>query len=195
MGVNWEPARTIGSYLWYKAYVSLTPSTCFILDDGAGCAVGYIIGTPDTASFSQRWRSVFTPIVDPKLVPKPELQTNDALMEREDVKGFRRAVYEGECSMIQGKPEVLGRFPAHFHVDILPEWQGRGWGGLMVDRFCQHVKGTGVNGVHLGMVRTNDGARRFYGRLGFQLCDEVLDGGASGERGRHGDAICLVKSI
>ncbi|KAJ4303677.1 hypothetical protein N0V90_002578 [Kalmusia sp. IMI 367209] len=95
--VSQEPSRTIGSYLWYKAYTYMTPSTCFVVDDGAGRAVGYIIGTADTASFARRWRETFTPVVDPKLVPPPGVHTGDARMEEEGVRQLRREVHEGEC--------------------------------------------------------------------------------------------------
>jgi len=195
--VSQDPARTIGSYLWYKAYVSLTPSTCFILDDGHGRAVGYIIGTADTVGFAERWRSTFAPIVDPKLVPPPEETVNDPAMETEMVRGLRRAVYGAECSVFQGegREDLLRRFPAHLHINLLPEFQRRGWGPALMQTFVQHVKALGADGVHLGMVRGNHGARRFYERLGFGLCQEVLDGGISGEVGREGEAIWLVREI
>lgn len=99
--------------------------------------------------------------------------------------------------MLQGAapPSLLHLYPAHFHIDILPEYQGKGWGGAMLAMWLQCVKGLGAEGVHLGMVRGNAGARRFYERSGFRLCGEVLDGGVSGETGRQGDAVCLMRSI
>lgn len=166
-----------------------------MLDDGTGRAVGYIIGTPDTAAFAQRWRDAFAPIVDPKLVPRPDDPTDDARMQREDVRAMRAAVYGGHCSMLQNVPGALAQYPAHLHVDVLPDYQGRGWGNALMDAFLRCVKGMGAGGVHLGMVRGNDGARRFYERLGFAVCGEVLDGGVSGEVGREGEAICLVKAL
>ncbi|KAF2635817.1 hypothetical protein P280DRAFT_473600 [Massarina eburnea CBS 473.64] len=185
----------MGSYLWYKAYVSLSPETCFVLDDGSGRAVGYIIGASETAGFSQRWRDVFAPILDPKLIPRPGLDTGDPDMEREDVRDLRRGVYSGECSMLQGEPHLLQQYPSHLHINILPEHQRQGWGPKMMKTFLDRVQTLGARGVHLGMMRTNSGAKQFYERLGFRLCNEVLDGGVSGERGRHGDAICLIKDL
>ncbi|KAF2445916.1 acyl-CoA N-acyltransferase [Karstenula rhodostoma CBS 690.94] len=193
--VSHDPARTIGSYLWYKAYVYLTPSTCFVLDDGSGRAVGYIIGTPDTAAFAKRWRETFTPVVDPKLVPPPGPQANDPEMETELVKGLRREVHHAECSMLQSRPRLLSVYPAHLHINILPEFTGQGWGPKLMSAFLSTITQLGACGVHLGMVATNDGARRFYERLGFEVCGEVLDGGVSGEVGREGGAACLVKRL
>lgn len=97
--------------------------------------------------------------------------------------------------MLQSKPDLLEKYPAHLHVDILPGYTGKGWGKLMMDKFLAKIKEFGVSGVHLGMVRTNDGARRFYEGLGFQICGDVLDNGKSGEVGRQGDAICLMKAL
>ena len=193
--MDWEPARTIGSYLWYKAYVSLTPDTCFILDDGTGRVVGYCIGTADTTSFAQRWRDVFTPIVDPILVPRPDIQSNDPLMERDEIKGFRHAVYNADCSMLQPWSQMLQQYPAHMHIDILPEYQRKGHGTILINTFFEAVKDRGANGVHLDMVQHNVTGRAFYQKIGFQICPQVLDGGASGNTGVNGIVMTFVKSI
>ncbi|KAH7080655.1 acyl-CoA N-acyltransferase [Paraphoma chrysanthemicola] len=194
-GLDWEPARTIGSYLWYKAYVSLTPDTCFVLDDGDGHVVGYCIGTPDTTLFAERWRNVFAPIVDPVLVPDPEVQSDNPLMERDDVKGFRHAVYNGSCSMLQSWPDLLQRYPAHMHIDLLPEYQRKGHGTALINAFFEAAKTRGANGVHLDMVKHNVTGRAFYDRIGFQICPQVMDGGVSGRTGENGIVVTLVKVL
>jgi GNAT superfamily N-acetyltransferase len=173
----------------------LSPNTCFVLDDGNGRVVGYCIGTADTASFAQRWRDVFTPVVDPKLVPHPDLQTGDALMERDDIRHFRRAVYDAECSMLQPWPQTLQQYPAHMHIDILPEYQRQGWGTVLINRFFEAVKSLDTSGVHLDMVQSNVSGMVFYEKIGFQVCPQVLDGGASGDPGVNGIVITLVKDL
>jgi ribosomal protein S18 acetylase RimI-like enzyme len=194
-GLEWEPARTIGSYLWYRAYVDVTPDTCFVLDDGNGRVVGYCIGAADTAIFAQRWREVFTPVVDPVLVPRPEVRSDDPLMEKDDIKGFREAVYNAHCSMLQSWPETLQKYPAHLHIDLLPEFQRKGYGRELMNTFCEAVKSRGATGVHLDMVQHNTNGRAFYERVGFQICSQVLDGGASGRTGVNGIVVTLVKSF
>jgi ribosomal protein S18 acetylase RimI-like enzyme len=184
----------MGSYLWFKAYVSLEPKTCYVLED-RGRAVGYIIGTADTAVFAQRWKDAFAPIVDSKLVPRPGLDTGDPLLEREDVQGLRRAIHRGECSMLQSELPLLRQYASHLHINLLPEYQNQGWGSALVSTFLHRVRALGASGVHLGMVQANVSARKFYERLGFRLCSEVLDGGEGGECGQQGGAICLVMNI
>ncbi|KAF2659500.1 GCN5-related N-acetyltransferas-like protein [Lophiostoma macrostomum CBS 122681] len=188
--VNSEPARTIGSYLWCKSYLVLSPHTCFVLDNGSGLPVGYIIGTPSTTDFASRWEDVLIPIVDPKLVPR-----DDQPGETQLVRDLKRALYGAECSMLQKSEELLQRYPAHLHVNVLPEYQGRGFGSLLTGKFLERMGEEGVRGVHLGMVRGNEGARRFYERAGWRVCEEVLDGGSSGEVGRDGNALCLLKDL
>lgn len=193
--LDWEPARTVGSYLWYRAYVSLTPSTCFVLDDGNGRAVGYCIGTADTSQFAERWRDEFASSVDRQQVPEPDLQTEDSLMEKEDVKGFRHAVHHAECSTLQAWPEELEKYPAHMHIDILPEFQRKGWGSILINRLFDAVKREGAPGIHLDMVRWNTTGRRFYEKLDFKPCSLVLDNGESGEAGVNGVVLTMVKTL
>ncbi|KAG9190144.1 hypothetical protein G6011_08232 [Alternaria panax] len=194
-GLDWEPARTVGSYLWYRAYVNVAPETCYVLDDGTGRVVGYCIGATDTTSFAQRWRDVFTPTIDPKLVPRHKIQTGDPQMEGSDVKHFRKAVYEADCSMLHPWPQMLEQYPAHLHIDILPEYQGKGWGKVLIQTLLGTFKSKGAKGVHLDMVQSNTGARAFYNRIGFQICPQILDDGASGQPGIDGIVVTLVMSF
>lgn len=157
--------------------------------------VGYCIGTPDTTSFAQRWRDTFTSVVDPVLVPRPEIQSDDPLMEKDEIKGFRHAVYNADCSMLQPWPEMLQRYPAHMHIDILPEYQRKGHGTKLMDAYFASVRSRGAKGVHLDMVQHNVTGRAFYDKIGFQVCPQVLDDGASGQTGVNGIVVTLVKAL
>ena len=175
--------------------MSLTPSTCFVLDDGNGRAVGYCIGTADTASFAERWREEFAPGVDSKHVPKPDVKTGDVLMEKEESKGFGRAFHRAECSALQAWPEELERYPAHMHIDILPEFQRKGWGSMLINALFDALRSQGAIGIHLGMARSNTGGRSFYEKIGFQPCSLVLDGGERGETGVEDEVLTMVKAL
>lgn len=157
--------------------------------------VGYCVGAADTTTFAERWRDVFTLGVDPVLVPKPDIRTDDPLMERDDVKGFRHAVYNADCSMLQPWPQILQQYPAHLHIDILAENQRMGHGTKLINAFFDAIKRKGAKGVHLDMVQHNTNGRAFYEKIGFRICPEVLDGGASGQTGVNGIVVTLVKSF
>lgn len=64
-------------------------------------------------------------------------------------------------------PELAG-YPAHLHIDLLPEFQRRGYGRELMGRFLAVLAGRGVAAVHLGMVTANTAARAFYDRMGFR---------------------------
>ena len=173
----------------------MAPDTCFVLDDGTGRAVGYCVGVADTTAFAQRWREEFAPLVDPAVIPRPKVRTDDPLMEKDDIKGFREAVYKAHCSTLQPWPQSLEEYPAHLHIDLLPEFQRKGYGKALISAFSEAVKSRGAKGVHLNMVEHNSNGRAFYERVGFRLSPQVLDGGESGQTGVNGIVVTLVKSL
>jgi GNAT superfamily N-acetyltransferase len=130
-----------------------------------------------------------------KLTRYSGFQSDDPQMETPLVKALRKELYGGECSMLQSHPQLLAEYPAHLHINILPDFTGQGWGQKLISTFLSKIMELGACGVHLGMVATNDGARRFYERVGFELCGEVLDGGVSGQVGKDGDAVCMMKKL
>jgi GNAT superfamily N-acetyltransferase len=64
-------------------------------------------------------------------------------------------------------PEI-DEFPAHLHIDLLPELQGQGVGRRLIRALLGELAERGVPGVHLGVSPRNTGARAFYSRLGFR---------------------------
>jgi ribosomal protein S18 acetylase RimI-like enzyme len=161
--------------------------------------VGYIIGTPDTLYFAERWRETFASAIDQEIVPPPSNPHPNPLMETPGVKDMRRAAYDGECSMLQSlQPTItqaLEKYPAHLHINLLPEFQRKGWGGKLMDAFFAEMRGLDVRGVHLGVLRQSKGSIRFYEKMGWRVVSVVLDGGESGEVGVSGRAVCLVKDV
>jgi ribosomal protein S18 acetylase RimI-like enzyme len=137
-------------------YVTLEPEHAHVLDDGTGTAVGYVLGTADTATFAQRYRDEWLPATDGKypVPPEPPVTGEDSMLWLH---------YHPERMVI---PE-LDAYPAHLHIDLLPEWQGQGWGRGLIDAFRAGLRAAGVPKVHLGMAAANVKARAFYDRLGF----------------------------
>ena len=142
--------------LFAAPYVTLEPAHAFVVDDGTGHAVGYIVGTADTARFVDRYRHEWIPqTADRCPMPADPPATADDLML-----GLH---HEPERMLIPDLPDD----PALLHIDVLPEWQGRSWGRRLIAQFLQSLSAVGVPAVHLGMVATNTAARGFYDRLGF----------------------------
>jgi ribosomal protein S18 acetylase RimI-like enzyme len=137
-------------------YVTLEPEHAHVLDDGAGTAVGYVLGTADTARFVRRYRDEWIPATAGRCPAPadPPVTPDDGLL----------ALHHHPERMLV--PE-LAAYPAHLHIDVLPRFQGGGWGRALIERFLAGLHAAGVPAVHLGMSTSNVTARAFYDRLGF----------------------------
>ncbi|MEV0647571.1 GNAT family N-acetyltransferase [Phytomonospora sp. NPDC050363] len=135
-------------------YARLDPSLAFVIDDGER-AVGYILGTADTARFVRRFRDEWLPSVADRYPAPATTDTPDDVM--------RHLLHTPERMLA---PE-LAPYPAHLHIDLLPEHQRSGHGRELIEAFVGALKAAGVPGVHLGMVTENTPARAFYDRVGF----------------------------
>ncbi len=62
--------------------------------------------------------------------------------------------------------DLTRRYPAHLHVNLEPQFRGRGLGSRLVERFIADAAAAGAPGAH---VTTSRGARNiaFYERNGF----------------------------
>jgi len=142
------------AHVYLLPYLALEPELAFVLDID-GRAVGYIVGTADSVSFAQRyrrrWLPVFAeryPLTDPALTPTQRLI---------------QVGHHPEHAI--GPDHEL--FPAHLHIDLLPEAQGKGWGRTLMRTLLASLRAAGAPGVQLGVGADNLGARAFYRRLGF----------------------------
>jgi ribosomal protein S18 acetylase RimI-like enzyme len=137
-------------------YVTLEPEHAHVLDDGSGNAVGYVLGTADTATFARRYLDEWLPATAARYPqpPSPPATPEESLLWLH---------FHPERMVV---PE-LAAHPAHLHIDLLPQWQGKGWGRGLMDAFLGGLRAAGVPRVHLGMAVANVGARAFYDRIGF----------------------------
>ena len=141
--------------LFAGPYVHLEPDLAFVLDDGTG-AVGYVVGTADTATFVREYREVWIPrLADRYPEPASPPRTPDEEMI---------ALHHRPERMLL--PE-LADHPGHLHIDLLPAYQGAGYGRALIDTFLAAAARAGAPAVHVGMVTENTRARGFYDRLGF----------------------------
>jgi RimJ/RimL family protein N-acetyltransferase len=57
-------------------------------------------------------------------------------------------------------------------VTIARGWQGRGVGAAMLGALCEALRADGISRIDTACHRDNEGAWRFYARLGFRPLDE-----------------------
>ncbi|WP_055572138.1 GNAT family N-acetyltransferase [Streptomyces prasinopilosus] len=145
-------------------YVHLDPGLAFVLDDGRGRAVGYVLGTADTERFARDFRAVWLPRVADRY---PEPAGPPATRDEE----MARLLHHPERMSVPG----LAAYPAHLHIDLLPDRQGLGHGRELMRTFLEALDDRGVPAVHLVMVRANTSARAFYDRMGFHEIEVRID--------------------
>jgi len=132
-------------------YLRFDPALAFVVDTGERVA-GYILGTADTREFVRRYRAEWLPAFAAR---------HGVAVERPD--GVLAAGLRPERMLVPG----LDEYPAHLHIDLLPELQRRGLGRMLIQTLEDALRARGVRGLHLVADPANTSAIAFYSRLGF----------------------------
>lgn len=125
-------------------YLEHEPFNCFVAADDRDKAVGYVICTQDYDAFEKIF---FTEYV-------PKLKSN-------------RNFYRAASRSVDLQKEYKALYPAHLHIDLLPEYQRQGFGHKLVDRLCAQLQAKGVPGVMLTVGSMNRVGQSFYEKYGF----------------------------
>jgi len=159
-------------------YLALEPELAFVLDDG-GRVVGYVLGAADTAAWAAAYRARWLPTVVAKYrstaprtptgretaaEPGTTVEPSPPTAPRTPEDDLVELLHHPEENV---RPELAGH-PAHLHVDILPGYQGAGWGRALIGVFLAALRERGVPAVHLGVSPTNTAALAFYARIGLR---------------------------
>ncbi len=150
-------------------YLAFAPDLAFVVDDGStgaqrpergGRILGYVIGVADTRAFVEWWKREWGPgFRERHPAPGPPTRHDPAFTEQQ----LLAAGSDPERMLIA----EVDAYPAHLHIDLLPELQGQGFGRRLIGTLRAALAERGVPAVHLGMDAANTGARAFYDRLGF----------------------------
>jgi ribosomal protein S18 acetylase RimI-like enzyme len=159
-------------------YAELDPDLVFVLDDGER-AVGYVLGTADTADFIHRYQREWLPDLAARYpaLTEPPVTPSEFMID---------LLHHPERMFV---PD-LAAYPAHLHIDLLPSHQRAGHGRTLIHTFLRALNHRGVEAVHLGMVTANTAARAFYDRLGFHEIP-VRDSGSITHLGRSTEFVSV----
>lgn len=149
-----ETARENTLLLYNRYYTRACLEDCFAAVNGADEEVGYILCAPDYTVYCNGFRE------------------NECKEIRK--LGFLRGVRAYFEPGLQKK--YAKKYPAHLHIDLLPEAQGQGAGTALMDALKAHLRAKNVQGVFLCVGKDNKKALRFYKKQGFQVLNIV--GGA-----------------
>ena len=126
-------------------YIENEPEHCFVAADENDNAIGYIISAFDFDIFYKKF-------------------TESYPLENEEF------IYAAKESVVP-QNKFKEDYPAHFHIDILPEYQRMGLGHRLVDTLVNELKLNGIKGVMLTVWNDNSMGISFYKKYGFTLID------------------------
>ncbi len=90
-------------------------------------------------------------------------------------------------------PFLDARWPAHLHIDLLPDARARGLGAALVRRWLERLAEAGSPGCHLETLAENTSAVRFFESMGFTpLGSPSL---VPGLRARDGSRLHLLRMV
>lgn len=141
--------------LFAAPYALLEPEHAFVLDDGSGQAVGYVLGALDTVAFEAACEERWWPALRERHPERPDGTSLDDLLVH---LLHHRSLPDAE---------VLRAHPSHLHIDLLPQVQRAGWGRRLLDVLFAALRTDGSPGVHWGVSTRNERALAFYRHLGF----------------------------
>lgn len=145
--------------IWATPYLHHSLQNCFVVVQDEN-VVGFIVTTPNTRRFEQWQRISWWPQVETKLKDfRPQTERDHAALS---------AIQ----SMKRPAPEYADQYPAHLHINLLPEVQGTGYGRKLMMSALDKLKSERVSGIHLGVAEQNANAIGFYDALGFTKIEQ-----------------------
>jgi len=120
--------------------------------DVDGEARGYVVGTANTRAFQEWFVEVCWPM---RPVREPRTAGDEWLIP-------------GAADPNRMLGPIAQEYPAHLHIDLLPDQQGKGAGRQLIEAFCVAAADAGARGVHLEASSGNRAAMAFYPKVGFE---------------------------
>ena len=146
--------KKLYGHIWAAQYGLLEPEHAFVVCDESDVAGGYVLAALDTYAFEKKCAAEYWPGLQAQY-PSGSGEGLDALL----------------IGMIHSPPHmprsITEDYPSHLHIDLLPPFQGGGWGGRLMETAMQSLADDGSTGLHLGVSAKNERALGFYEHLGF----------------------------
>lgn len=150
-------------YLFCLYYPLYEIDHCFVAVD-KNCKnkiVGYIVGTDNTI---RQKRQVITSMAF-RVAGRLFFYTLFKYPE-----SFKSVMmFVRNMGKLENLKELYFEYPAHLHINILPEYQHIGIGTMLIDRFEKHMAYCKILGIHLVTSSNNVKAIPFYYKKGYDL--------------------------
>lgn len=157
--------RRLFAMLFCHYYVRYEPENSFVVVpyEEPERVVGYILGCSDTERYERRFALTMVPRIALRALLLTSWRHPGTLIE---LLRWGRGIPWREAN-----PAGKG-YPAHLHIDLLPEYQRRGIGGRLLELLEARFTGLGVQGIHLVTSSAHRTALPFYEKHGYRVMRE-----------------------
>jgi ribosomal protein S18 acetylase RimI-like enzyme len=145
-----------------RYYLDFEPASCWVVDDPACGAVGYLLGCLSTA---RRWRFMASRIA-PAVVFRAVF-TGTAFSC--PVGRLAWAGLRTWTSSHAVKSQAALEYPAHLHVGVHEDHRRSGLARELVLRFIRQARNEDIPGIHVSVMEANLPARRLFRSVGFSV--------------------------
>ncbi|WP_244857566.1 GNAT family N-acetyltransferase [Agromyces archimandritae] len=158
------PDDSLWANIYALPYAARHPDLTFVVTDDRDEPIGYVLGTDDTDAFERWFAAEYWPAVAHRWPERGNAEDEVDLSAEQAKEARLVGIASGIGS--HASPHAT-RYPAHLHIDLLPQAQGSGWGRKLIDALADALRERGVPGIHLGVGVNNANAIAFYQHLGF----------------------------
>ena len=183
-GADGKDARAEFSDPWFLGqyyaapYLVYNARFCFVVENNH-IPAGYLVGTDNTTQFNQWFEKIWLPPLRSRYPEEAGRDTaSTSAREISMIAQLHRPVF---TPVPDTSPWIVD-YPAHFHINLLPEVQGQGFGTELIAEFIRQLHSDECPGTHLGVSINNTGAIAFYRKVGFTVLSEDRYGKIMGKR-------------
>ena len=130
--------------VYCRYYIENEPESCFVLADENDMAQGYVLCAKNYDEYKKIFKKKYLKTWNPVTL----IMGNFALKSIKD---------------------YVKEYPAHLHIDLLPECQGKGYGRKLIETLIGCLREKEIKGLMLHVSMENEGARAFYAKCGFKV--------------------------
>lgn len=172
MACHWKTPvadRELLALRWIRFYLVAEPENSYVIEHpDLREAVGYIFCASDTMAFEDEFEKVYLPKIRDRF-EELNKQAFEHLEDNRKLLHFRRNRDIG----FDATPE----YPAHLHINILPEYQRSGYGAMLLSAYEDNLRSRGVIGYHLITGANNAKGISFYKKHSLELLHTVYHDG------------------
>lgn len=167
VGTNLFNDKILFCNIFCNYYLKYEKENCFFAyDEENGKCVGYIIGSMNTKKQEKMFLFRFLP----KILLRVLFVTIFAYPET-----IKSIIYFLKNNKSEKYSKTMYReYPAHFHIDILKEYQRYGIGTKLINKYEEHMKNNNIEGIHLKTSSLNVKSIPFYKKNGFTIFSERI---------------------